>query len=207
MNNVSDKERCCIKKSHEERLAAAKTRLTELKEGGIPFDSPVSGIAGGIEWKEGVVGKLKQVAIFPVTLLLLLILVLLMPFAYAGHVLKLHQKKNELEREIREIDAESLSDKVPDEKDVESLWGLHGLDNRKYSLDERVNLLDAWIGVLYGNDASNDLRLKYRAEQIAERNFKANLACHEDKNAPHFLFVSPVDSLARQVSEKLPPYR
>ena len=60
MNNVSDKERCCIEKSHEARLAVAKARLAELKKNGIQFDSPVSGLAGGIEWKENIGGMAKR---------------------------------------------------------------------------------------------------------------------------------------------------
>ena len=207
MENVSDEERCCIVISHQARLAAANARLAELEKNGIPFDSPISGIAGGIEWEENIGGRIMQAAILPLVLVFSLFLYVMTPVAYIQHLRKVHQKKKELEREIQAIESELLSDQVPDRKDVESLWRLHGLDERKYSLDERVNLLSNWIDTLYGKDASNNLRLKSKAEDIAERNFKANLPCYEDKDAPHFRFVSPVDSMARQLSEELPPYQ
>jgi hypothetical protein len=129
------------------------------------------------------------------------------PISYILHLRKAHQKKKELEREIREIETESLSGQVPDEKDVESLWRLHGLDERECSLDMRLTLLDAWISILYGKGVSENVGLRSRGEGIAERRFNINLPYYQGKEgAPHFLLASPVDTLVRQLSDELPPY-
>lgn len=206
MNNVSNKERTCIEKSHEARLAAAKARLAELEKNGIPFDSAFSGMIGRIEWHEGIVGKLLQIALLPLELVFVLVAIVMTPIAYIKHLCKIRQKKKEIEKEILVLEAEQLSDQVPDVKDVESLWRIHGLDERKYSLTERASLLESWVGVLYGKDVSDKLRLKFRAGVIARRNLRANQCCYEDMDAPHFRFASPVDTLVRQVSEELPAY-
>ena len=208
MNNVSAKETRCIEKSHETRLAAAKSRLADLKKNGIPFDSPVSGLAGGITWNESLGGKIKQIAILPLALLLVLLLIAMTPIAYIFYLWEVYQKRGELEREVQALETESLSDEVPDKKNVESMWRLHGLDEREYSLDEQLNLLDTWIGILYGEDVTKNLGLKQRVNEIAERRVMINLPYYQgEEGAAHFRLAPPVDSLVRQLSEEFPVYK
>ena len=107
-------------------------------------------------------------------------------------------------REIKTLETVSLSDQVPDEKTLGELWGLHGLEERNYSSGERLNLLDTWIGILYGEDVSKDLRLQSRVEESRQRQMKANMPYYEGKDSPHYHFASPVDSLIRALSKELP---
>ena len=81
------------------------------------------------------------------------------------------------------------------------------MEDRIYSRDERLNLLDAWIGVLYGQDVTKNLGLKQRVDEIAERRVMINLPYYQgEEGAAHFRLASPVDSLVRQVSKELPLY-
>jgi hypothetical protein len=204
---ISNMERECIEMAHQARLSAARSCHVELEKNGVPFDSPVSGIASGINWNETLGGKIKQIAIIPLALLFVLFLMAMTPIAYILHLRKVHKKRKETEREIQTLETELLSEQVPDSKDVESLWRLHGLDERKYSLDERMSLLSSWIDILYGKDVSQKLNLKSRVAEIADRSLKANLRCYEDMGAPHFRFASPVNSVVYQVTKELPLYQ
>jgi hypothetical protein len=207
MENASNKERRCIERSLQARLAAAKTRLAELNKDRIPFDHPLRGITGGITWNKTIVGKIKQIALLPLVLLFVLIAYASTPILYILTLWELLQKRHELKMNIKALEAESLSDDVPDEKTLGSLWWLHGLEDRDYSCDERVSLLDTWISVLYGEDAATNLRLQSRVAKIAEQNYKVNLPYAQGKEgAAHFILASPVDTLLRQLSEELPLY-
>ena len=207
MNNVSSKERCCIEKSHQARLAAAQDRLLVLEKKAIPFDGPGLSLADGIEWKENVISTIVQIALLPLILLLDLVAISITLITCVLHSWKSHNYKQMLKREIKALETESLSDQVPDKKDLESLWMLHGLEKSKYSSNERLCLIETWIVILYGTDETKNINLKQKANEISKRQMKANLHWYEDKGAAHFLFSSPVDSLIRQLSEELTPYQ
>lgn len=207
MENVSDKERCCIEITHQARLVAAKARLAELKKNGVPFENPISDLSGGITWNESLVGKLKQITLLPLMLVYVLVSFIMTPIAYVLHLWQSYNKKQKLRREIKALETESLSGQVPEEKTLESLWELHGLDECESSLDERMNLLSDWVDTLYSEDVSKNLRLKSKVEVIVARRFKINLPYYQGKEgAAHFLLTPPVDSLLRQLSAELPPY-
>ena len=203
---MSDKEQSCIKHARQARLSAAKARLAELRKDGVQFEGPGIRLTGGIEWKESIGGRIQQIALIPLFLVFVLIEYAMTPIIYILNLLNTHQKRKELEREINKLETELLSDQVPDEKDLESLWWLHGLEERKYLSDERLSLLGGWIDILYGEDVSKDLRLQSRVEESRQRQMKANMPYYEGKDLPHYHFASPVDSLIRALSKELPEY-
>ena len=63
----------------------------------MQFDSPIRGLTCGITWNESLGGKIKQIAILPLALLLILLLIAMMPIAYIFHLWEVYQKKKELE--------------------------------------------------------------------------------------------------------------
>ena len=203
---ISNRERDCIKKTRQTTMTAAKTRLIDIKSNGIPFDSPVNGITDGFIWNESLGGKIKQIALLPIYLLFVLVSFAMTPIAYIKHLRKANHEKKELEKAILVLETESLSGQAPDVKNLESLWALHGLDERECSHDQQISVLCGWIDVLYGENASECLNINTKVGDITGRNLQANLRCYEDVDAPHFRFASPVDSLVRQVSEELPLY-
>ena len=205
---ISNKERDCIEKARQARLDAANARLVDVKKNGVPFDSPADGLTWKwkFKWDEKLGDRIVQIVLLillPVMFLLLFVMTLI---AYIFHLWVTHQKKRELKREINELESEALSGQVPDEKDLESLWWLHGLEDRKYTSDERLNLVSDWVGILYGTDAPKDLRLQSRVDESRERQMKANLPYYEGKDSPHYHFGSPVDSVIRTLSAELPEY-
>ena len=207
MGFASNNERDCIEIACQARQAAATARLAELKKNGVPFENPISDLAGGITWNESLVGKLKQIALLPLLLVYVLVAFAMVPIFYILNLWDVYLKKKELKREIKALEVESLSDEVPDEKDVKSLWRLHGFEERECSLDEKLNLLSDWIRTLYGRDVLMNLRLQSRVDKIAEIRVKVNLPYYRgEEGAGHFILAPTVDTLLRQLSEELPLY-
>lgn len=104
------KEQECIEKSLVVRLTAAKARLAKLQKEGIPFDreNPLSGIIdgvrGGITWEEKISDKIKQILLLPLLPIVLLLVSVLLPFIYITHLWDVHKKKQELKKEISELE-------------------------------------------------------------------------------------------------------
>lgn len=134
-------------------------------------------------------------------------LALMVPVAYILHLLEVQNKKRSLKTEIAGENINPTNTETPTIKTLESLWQLHGLDEYKYSSEERLELLSEWIEILYGKRIAEGLNLNQRVEAMAIRHAEANRPYYEGKSdAPHFYFVSPVDSLIRELSEELPEY-
>lgn len=200
---LSKKEIECIERARQAKLDAAMTRLAELRKNGVPFDNPLEGFTGKIEWKEDIGQRIIQIAFLPIGLILVILLFLTIPFGYMLTIWEAREKKSELMREIKVLEMEPLSSVVPDDKNLESLWMIHGLDELNYSSDERLNLLSTWIDILYGTAVTKNLRLGARLDESRRRQFYANRSYYEGKDAPHFHFASPVDSLVRELSAEL----
>jgi len=203
---ISNKEHDCIIKAHQAKLAVAMARLAEHRKDGVLFDNPLEGFTGRIKWKEDVGERIIQMALLPLGLVLVLFLLLMIPFIYVVNVWAWYANRKELKSEIKALEEEPQSDQAPDEKDLESLWWLHGLEDRKYTSDERLNLLGGWIDILYGEDVAKDLRIQSRVDESRQRQMKANRPYYEGKDSPHYHFGSPVDSVIRTLSKELSEY-
>ncbi|MGB5218471.1 MAG: hypothetical protein WBN66_09235 [Smithella sp.] len=103
------KEQECIEKSLAVKIASTKARLAKLHEDGIPFEgeNPLSGliegIRGGIAWEEKTNGKIKQILILPLLIPAILFMMILTPLIYISHRWDVLKKKQELKKEIREL--------------------------------------------------------------------------------------------------------
>lgn len=85
--------------------------------------------------------------------------------------------------------------------------GLHGFDECKYSLENRVSLLCDWTEILYGCEVARNLRLQERVGEIAGRNLDVNIRSYQDEDVRHFRIASSVDSLVRQLSKEFSAFR
>lgn len=203
----SIRELQCLEKAHEARIASARRRLEDLRKNGVPFDSPLSGFSVGIDWKDEPRERTKQILFMPIAFFLVVFLALMVPVMYILHLLEVQNQKRSLKTEIAGENIKPTNTETPTIKTLESLWQLHGLNEYKYSSAERLELLSKWIEILYGKKIAEGLNLNQRVEAIAIRHVEANRPYYEGKSeALHFSFVSPVDSLMRELSEELPEY-
>lgn len=201
-NMASNHERDCIVKARDAKLVVAKNGLDKLERDGLRFDGPASGISIS---RKNFVGGIKYFLLLPMVLVLTLFLFIMTPFAYVSHLREVSKKKQKIKDEIKKL--ESLSTKVPDEKVLLCLWELHGMDERKYSFDERINLLAVWIEILYGSKVQEKLNLHATVVEIAKRHGRLNKPYYDgDKMAAHFFCRNPVDVLIRKISDDLPAY-
>lgn len=188
-------------------MASARRRLEDLRKNGVPFDSPLSGFSVGIDWKDEPRERTKQILFMPIAFFLVAFLALLVPVMYILHLLEVQNKKRSLKTEIAGKNTNPTNTETPTIKTLESLWQLHGLDEYKYSSEDRLELLSKWIEILYGKRIAEGLNLNQRVEAMAIRHAEANRPYYEGKgDALHFHLVSPVGSLIRELSEELPEY-
>lgn len=106
----SSKERKCIEKSLALRIASSKARLAKIQKEGIalreenPLSGLIEGIRGGITWEEKTSGKINQILILPLLILVILFMMILNSLIHITHCWDIHKKKQELKKEIRELE-------------------------------------------------------------------------------------------------------
>jgi hypothetical protein len=202
-----NKERGCIKKSQEVKIASAKARLVHLQNNGMPFENPIVGLfGGGIKWEEKTSSRIRQILLLPLVIVVCLLMAILIPFMYITHLWDVQKKKQELKKEINELNNYAYD--LPQDKTLLSLWFLHGLDAYAFSSDERISLIKDWIDTLYGQAVTNALQIEKRVIDIEESNGEFQRMVHEDKSnlVRCVILQSSVDSLIRNLSEELPCY-
>ena len=129
-----------------------------------------------------------------------------MPIEYAIHLKQLYDEKTNLITHMRDLKNNSLWLDSPEYKDIESLWFLYGMKKFYYSPDERTDLLEKWLEILYGATIADNLDIKNRIKEIQCRQSKAHSDYHEGRSNIHFHFGLPVDSLIRALADELPLY-
>ncbi len=243
----SNKQRACIIKSLEVKIASEKARLAKLQKEGIPFDreNPLSGIMdglrGGITWEEKTSGKIRQLLLLPLLIVMFLLVTVLLPFIYITHLRDVHKKKQELKKEITELedvlinkssalqydyqkdkkrqgtlsflgvksDKDIFTSDIPKDNTLWSLWILYGLKENTFSSVERISLVRDWIDILYGQAVTSKLNIEERVKETIDRNAEAGKHFYESSKGEHhncILFMNPVDSVIRALSEELPIY-
>ena len=60
----------CIEASSAARIASAQSHLADLRINGVPFDNPLSGFMGGIDWKVEPSERIKQIFLMPIAFIL-----------------------------------------------------------------------------------------------------------------------------------------
>jgi len=201
---ITDKERDCINESRKIKLAEAKTRLAAIEKD-CTFDNPIGGF-DGITWEKDIKKRILQIMALPVVPFLLLVLLILTPFAYVSHIRNLNKEKRIILDEIKNFETEHYFFESPSERTIESLWKLHGIGPRECSSDDRMTLLCKWVSILYGKEASEKIDLESRREVIAQRHLKINEIFQADGSSMHIDFMPPEFTLIAQLSNELPPY-
>jgi len=96
---------------------------------------------------------------------------------------------------------------LPEKKDLQSLWELHGLEDFLYSSELRLRLLKSWIDVLYGEDTTRKLKLDDKLKGFKGFFEDVNKPYYEgEEDACHYYFGDPVSFTIEMISEKLPEY-
>lgn len=200
---TSPAEYQCIEKARAVKLRVAQEALADFMVKEAPFKSPVGECVVKIDWSNSLAGKVKQVAVLPISFAFVLLGILLTPIAYAEHLRAVAKKKSALREKIQRLSTETLSFDMPDDKNIEALWRLHGLEGHEYSSDTRLDLLCGWVDILYGSGNSEAHKLRERVHEFIPHRVTDGL---DYLDIPCILFVPPVDCLIRKLSEELPTY-
>lgn len=204
---MNHREILCIEQASAARISAARERLTNLQKRGVPFESPLSGLSIAIDWNGETKEKIRQIFLMPIAFVLVFLLAILVPVAYIVHLVEINEKKKKLKKEIIFEAQASKNREVPKIKTLKQLWSIHGFDEHKYTTEERIELLEKWINILYGADMALSLNLEERVKIIELRHSEANKSYHKGEIDAHFFhFISPVDALIQNLSEELPTY-
>lgn len=200
-NKTGDLELQCIEYAlnYKHQLLEQKIRNVRLWPG---IEWP-SFRKGWIEWKPSLFGKIFQITLTPVTVLLLITLAPLMSFT---DVIQRWQFKRQFRKEQLEIEAAISKPYTRTEpKSIVSLWRFYGI-NESFGFQQQLHLVEKWIEILYGSNTLNQYDLKSRSDSISRKNYEANTPYYKGEDAPHFFFKPVVDTLVREIANELPPY-
>lgn len=206
------RERECITAALESQRNLEIRRLRRLQETPIKFESPLHDFGLEVDWRPDLKGRMLQVAALPLWLVLLLVLALAVPFAYASHLHRSIQSKKGLAREIARLDdqlanVQSANVNLPATKTVEALWRAYGLDARSSSVEDCLSLLNDWLSKLYDENVTAQLNLEQELNAIRRKQVDANLPYYRpEEGAAHFLFVPPFLCLLSTIAKELPHY-
>lgn len=231
---TSQLERACVIKSNEIQLdRLVMTRVPFLIQSGgrisdidweeyTPARTKQLAVSAGsfiknIVWEEdtedrikplNAIDRIKRIALLPVFLLAYLTLIILGPIAHIMDLWELRQDKKKTRNLIDAAQTDTAPIEVPDEKTLEALWSLHGLpDGYRFSVDERLGLLNEWIEILYGKVVAKNLNLESRLDTMYERHADANHSWYmREEGAVKFFFPPEFDTLLQQLTKELPPY-
>ncbi len=205
LSDLNTKERACIAQSHEAHLASAKRRLARLSLTST-FDGPLKGFSGGVKWETNHHSRIKQVALLPVVLLIVVLLLAVTPAMYLAHRWGVFQRRRETVKEIHGLEKERPSMDAPDKKDLEHLWAFHGLHGAGHDFDEKIELLYSWVTTLYGQEAAEAHRIKAQFDAAGEKQLDANRAYYEGRSDTHIHAGACFDLLLSKISKALPAY-
>lgn len=208
----TENEQKCIELSLETRLNALKSKLNKYSMWqtdmlNIHKEFPLN--FSEITWKPSLLGKLLQVSVFPVIILLKWLFILVSPIFYVISVGERYRERKKLKSKINDIENSLTSSDfaTPEEKTLGQLWRYYGLD-RDFSKGEQYRLLSDWIDLLYGPEIRKQFDFEQIGAEISKQQAKANEPyCRGEPDAPHFHFVDMTWSIAIEISKKLPPYK
>jgi hypothetical protein len=192
----------CIKAARAMEVRIAEEKLAALS---VKWERPMSGVTL-IDRHANARTILLQVALLPITSILILVLVLLTPFMYLSDLRQLGRKTAALTDEIRRLRASPLPPNDPSVRTLQALWSHCGINNALHP-SAKLDLLCEWVDIFYGPGYSAELKIRERAREIGRRNVHANLPYYEGKGAPRWFFQPPVDTLITELSDELPPFR
>ena len=208
LTDVSEKESRCIDASRALRISAIDNKIKELSNVSNRYESPLVGVSLRMPVVQGTVQRLKRFALLPVVLVLLAFLVMLVPVCYAACWLECRKDIRSLKKQKKSLSESMGEGHAVGIKTLEALWCEHGVGRDDATLDDRIRLIDEWIGILYGKDYSINVDFPRVVERVQAENAGANRPYYDGvEGAPHFYFGCPVEQAVDQVSELLPLYR
>jgi hypothetical protein len=195
------KEIRCINVAKEVKIFYAQQRLDNFCKKSKKLENPLSGIKYAPLFNSS--KTIKQLAFIPIGIS---VLFLLTPVMYAINQIESYKNKISLKKELNHIKTKK-NIKFPKNKTLKSLWEIYGLEQYKYTHDERMDLLSKWITILYCKETLERLNISQMASAIGDKNSNLNHPYFEDKkNVPHYYVKPIVEILIEKLSESLPVY-
>jgi hypothetical protein len=159
-----------------------------------------------MKWEDNIGGIIRQIVLLPVMIVICLFLLIITPFIYATYLRDVRKEKSELKDEIDRWSSEPRLFKVPDIKQLATLWAVHGIESYKYPFEIQFSLLGQWLDILYGKEVSETLNLGDRITEIQKQQAMGSLDSHKNRNKQDVPIVPPIPMLIRKLSDELPPY-
>jgi hypothetical protein len=211
MQSLSDKERRCVKQAREKHVQALQRQVEDLATRPDPlFAGPLAGF-DGLQRQDTTRGRVIQMLLMPLSILVIGVLALGTPFAYLGHLL--NRRKS---REARQIEMGALRAKIAamrndlslpgpiEPKTIGGLWSACAIGGMSLSDQEALQLLNEWVETLYGRATRDTLQLENRAAAIHRD--RAETYARAAMNGIFVTHMSILAVLLREIEQELPPY-
>ncbi len=156
-------------------------------------------------WSPTLGGKLLQIFVVPLVLLVTLTLILVIaPIARLLRRNKVGRTSIEQGRELSLAALQIIASSI-ESATFEDFWRAHGLPERasQVSFDSRLECVERWMDVLYGKGVSVVTRVRIRVNELMEA--QANASAAFSAAGGSISFVDPIDAVVGELSDELPP--
>ncbi len=197
MNKIQE----CLKKSLEAKIKSAYNNLNEIKSNGIDYENPMKLLTDGINWKEKFIDRVLQAIIYFLSIPFVLIISLIMN---GINYIETINRKREINREIKLLKKQNIDYINYKYVTLIDFWNSRGLNDRKYTEQEQINLIESWINILFSPEKTENLDIISKLNDIKVSNIEANKPYYNGINgAAHYYFQSPIISLIEYLSSEL----
>ena len=133
---------------------------------------------------------------------LLLMKVVLGPLEYSSDRRETARRQASLRQELSELERPPLLQSIGD-KTLWALWQVYGFERDRFAESASVELANAWLDRLYGEDTRRALDLDARLEAVNRRRARFRA---ESPQITCVLWVPRLEQVLQELSKELPPY-
>lgn len=196
-HGLSAAEVACIEKAYEIRRRELRAALEpsprrEVRSRGFDIPRP----ANVREW-------LLWIFVLPwFYVALLLMKVVLGPLEYLSDRREAARRQASLRQELSELERPPLLQSIP-AKSLWALWQAYGFERDRFAESASVELANAWLDRLYGEDTRRALDLDARLEAVSRRRGRSRA---ESPQITCVLWGPRLEQVLPELSKELPPY-
>ena len=195
-HGLTEAELACIEKAYEIRRREVRAMLEEpmpFRRKWHPF--PLKRLNTAKEWLQAAVAV-------PVIALIVILRLPALPLQYLSHMRSVTHRRQCLRQELTQLERPPCLQALPG-KTLLDLWGSYGFEEGEFQECASIELVSAWLDILYGPDTTKAMDIEVRLERINRR--RANLRARSP-NVTCVLWIPRMNQVVQDLSRELPPY-
>lgn len=190
-------EVACIEKAYEIRRREARAELERPSP--FEFDWGLS----GLEWPTSLRSWVSWILVVPVAFAFMgIVQGVAAPFQYVSHRRDVARKAARLGEELANLEGPPLLQPLAG-KTLSDLWNVYGFERDRFVEAVGVELANAWLDRLYGEDARRALDLDAKLEAVNARRIRFRA---ESPQIGCVMWVPRLEQVVQELSKELPPY-